>query len=84
MYKRRSKSLHLLNSRNAIMEKGAVDDVYKAKQEMAKPDGIVVVNPQFRFELQDMSDLTAGQFQLLQESKNEIDSVGANPLQGKT
>lgn len=82
--KRRSKSLHLLNSRNVIMENGAVQDIYKAKQELAKPDGIVEVNPQFRFELQNMSDLTAGQFQLMQESKNEIDSVGANPLQGKT
>lgn len=77
--KRRSKSLHLLSVRQVVAEKDAVDNVIEAKQELAKPDGIVFVNPNTRFEIQPNSDMTSGHFQLLQEAKAEIDNIGANP-----
>jgi len=77
--KRRSKALHLLNSRKIIAEKGSVDSVYTARREAARPDGYLEVNPDMRFEFVDEQQLVAGQFSLLQESKNEIDASGVNP-----
>jgi len=73
--KRRSKALHLLSVRQFTYEKGAIDDVAKAKRELAKPDGAVETNPSLKFELLNTSDLAQGQFLLLQEATNEIDRV---------
>jgi len=82
--KRRSKSLHLLTMRQTIGEQGAVDSVDQAKRELAKPDGHVEVQPGLRFEIASTNDLAQGQLALLQEAKNEIDTIGANAaLQGK-
>lgn len=77
--KRRSKALHLLNSRKIVAEKGSVDSVQAARREAARPDGFIEVNPDMRFEFVDEQQLVAGQFSLLQESKNEIDASGVNP-----
>lgn len=77
--KRRSKALHLLNSRQVIAEKGATDDREQARREMARPDGYVEVNGGMRFEVQDGIALAQGQFNLLQEAKAEIDASGVNP-----
>jgi hypothetical protein len=77
--KRRSKALHLLNSRQVIADKGAVDDREQARREMARPDGYVEVNGGMRFETADGIALAAGQFNLLQEAKAEIDASGVNP-----
>ena len=76
--KRRSKAMHLLSVRQVKAEKGAVDDVNKARQELAKPDGYVEVTPGMMFEELKNGDMAAAQFQLLQEAKAEIDSVGVN------
>jgi hypothetical protein len=82
---RRSRALHLLNSRQTLGEKGAIDDVQHMKREMAKADGHVIVNPDYRFEKLDTNDLASGQLQLLQEAKGEIDLMGANSaLSGET
>lgn len=77
--KRRSKALHLLNSKQIIAEKGAVDDVEQTRREAARPDGFMQPNPQMRFEIVEQQGLISGQFQLLQESKAEIDISGVNP-----
>lgn len=77
--KRRSKALHYLNSRQVIAEHGAVDDVAQAKRELAKPDGYVEVAKDFRFDVSDPVQMAAGELQLLQEAKNEIDASGVNP-----
>lgn len=77
--KRRSKALHLLNSRQVIAEKGATDDREQARREMARPDGYLEVNGGMRFEVQDGIALAQGQFNLLQEAKAEIDASGVNP-----
>jgi hypothetical protein len=47
---RRSKALHLLNSRRVVSEKGAVDDIEVARREWAKPDGWVETNPGLKME----------------------------------
>lgn len=77
--KRRSKALHLLNSKKIVAEHGAVADIEQARREAAKPDGYLEVTPGLRFEFVDEPGLVAGQFQLLQEAKQEIDASGVNP-----
>lgn len=82
--KRRSKALHLLSVRQVVAERGAVEDVDEARRELAKPDGYIEVAGPLRFEIQENGDLTAGQFQLLQEAKMSLEAVGPNAfLAGK-
>lgn len=76
--KRRSKALHRLTMQQFLAEDGAVRDVDATKAELAKPDGVVVVNPGFRFELLSKGEQLAAELNLLQESKNEIEQMGPN------
>ena len=80
--KRRSKALHLLSVRQFGMEEGAVLEPDKAREELAKPDGIVEFTPgalrDGRFTQLETGDMAAQQFSLLQEAKGEIDAVGPN------
>lgn len=77
--KRSSKMLHMLTVRQTKGEKGAVDDVQKMKDEMARPDGHVEYNKGFEFDAIDQSVQTQGQYELLQEDKMEIENLGPNP-----
>lgn len=82
--KRRSKALHRLTMRQVVTERGAVEDEDATKQELAKPDGMVVVNPGFRFELLGAAEQMASELNLLQEAKNEIELMGPNAaMQGR-
>lgn len=82
--KRRSKLLHILNTNRIITEKGAVADINEARNQMARPDGVVEVTPGMRFEVANTLQLGEVHFQLLAESKAEIDAVGPNAaLSGK-
>jgi hypothetical protein len=83
--KRRSKALHLMSVRQVRGERGAVEDVEKARKELAKPDGYIETTPGMEFEVLKTGDMAAAQFNLLTEAKQEIDAVGANAaLMGKT
>ncbi|ARO14427.1 hypothetical protein BVG79_01081 [Ketogulonicigenium robustum] len=92
--KRRSKLLHTLNTRQTAGIKGAVGSVRAMKAELANPDGHVEVDAEAveaagqlgmkAFEILPNQDQTAGQFNLLQEAKAELDLMGANSgLAGK-
>jgi hypothetical protein len=52
MNKRASKALWLLSANRIVMDEGAVDDLEEARQEAARPDGIIVkkANKELRFE----------------------------------
>lgn len=76
--KRRSKALHLMSVRQIRLERGAVEDVNKVRQELAKPDGVVETTPGMEFEVLKTGDMAAAQFNLLTEAKMEIDAVGFN------
>lgn len=85
--KRRSKGLHLINSRQlrvsrmAEVENG--QDASAIKREMAKPDGIIRAEPG-EVEVLQTGDMAAANFQMLQEAKAEIDLLGPNAaLAGK-
>jgi hypothetical protein len=72
---RGSKALFITNSTRLISQKGAVDDVERARKEYARPDGFVEYNPGFDPPKPDTKDADfAAQLALRQEARNEIDS----------
>lgn len=78
---RRSKALFTTNSRRLIADKGAVDDVEKARGEWARPDGFIEKNPGLDIKQDESTADLAGQFQFLEEAKKEIDqSAPATPV----
>ena len=82
--KRRSKTLHIMNSKQIVMAQGAVNDVEKARAEAARPDGVIVVNPPVNggigdnFTFQSDTTMAEGNFKLLVEAQNSIDLKGPN------
>jgi hypothetical protein len=76
--KRRSKALHLLSVSQVVMEDGAVADIDRARREVARPDGLVVINPGMKFEINNGADLAEGQFKLLQHATAEMQASGPN------
>lgn len=93
--KHRSKILHFISSRQTVSVKGAVEPKELARQ-LSKPNGNVEIDPDAieaslrelgvkPFEVLQTADQLSGQIMLLQESKSEIDLMGANSgLQGKS
>jgi hypothetical protein len=80
-----SKATHRLAVNQIVAEHGAVESVSKAKQEAAKPDGFIEVNPNMRFEFRDKFPEMAGEMQLLQAAALDIDQAGPSPaLAGRT
>ena len=81
---RRSRLLYAGSVTRVIMEDGAVDDETVLKQQLAKADGVIKRNKGFEFEIMPNADIQQTQVMLLQESKQEIDEIGANAaLAGK-
>ena len=76
--KRRSKALHLMSVRQVKLERGAVEDVNKTREQLATPDGVIEITPGMEFEVLKTGDMAAAQFNLLAEAKQEIDAIGAN------
>ncbi len=83
--KRRSKLLYRLSVRQVKMDKGAVDRKEAVRDELARPDGVIEVNPGRGFEILENTDLASGELQLLQEAKAEMEFAGPNSsLMGDT
>jgi hypothetical protein len=89
--KRRSKALHILNSRQVIADKGAVDDPNKARNELAKPDAFIEKNSGMDFDINANVGLEQGQFQLMQQSmdflsKNDLKTamIGGSSQSGRS
>jgi hypothetical protein len=78
--KRSSKALHLLSVDRTTYEDGAIDDPVKYQSERAKPDGMMMVGPgglsEGRIRNESGTELAQGQFNLLNEAKQDIDSIG--------
>lgn len=78
---RRSKGLHILNSRRVIINKGSGLDVEKVRREAARPDGVIewegTTEPQFDdgAKAQELN----GHLGFLEDAKNEIENYGFNP-----
>lgn len=75
--KRRSKLLNLLNNRQvqANNEIALNTDAEEVRREASKPDGVLPPG----WQPVSLTDMTAGQFNLLGEAKGEIERMGPNP-----
>lgn len=79
--KRSSKHLHLVSVRQTYSSAGATEDIQKLKMELAKPDGHLKFDKGEYgkdFGVLPTMDQAEAHFRLLQEAKQEIDSVGVH------
>jgi hypothetical protein len=78
---RRSKALHLLNTRRIIAEQGAFDDLEVTRREATRPDGIVIRNKGFEAEFDDgaKNQEIQAHLEFLVDAKSEIENFGPNP-----
>ena len=82
--KRRSKFLHLANSRQVRVSRSLGQSAATVRAEMSRPDGVIVADPS---EVEDISSgqMAAGHFSLLAEAKQAIQATGPNAtMQGKS
>lgn len=87
--KRRSKSLHYLNTNQVIMEDGAAgsepDAVDRVRAEAARPDGVITRIPGMDLELVKNLDLSQGHISLMMLTGQSLDATGPNAaLSGQT
>ncbi len=76
----RSKAMHIMNTRQVIARKWALDDIEAARREAARPDGVILydgASDEFRIEQADQEFLQ--QTQYFQDAKGEIENFGPNP-----
>ena len=79
--KRRSKALHLINSRQVRVSRSTGQDAEAVRRELSKPDG-VFVGEQGEVEVLQTNDMAMANLQMLQEAKAEIDLLGPNAALG--
>ncbi len=84
--KRRSKMLHLLNSKRLITQKGAFDSINDARTELHKPDGVLQSNyPIEQVRVEDNLNAAEGQWRLMQQTADALSQTGPNAaIQGNT
>ncbi len=77
---RHSKGLHILNTRRIIADKGAVDDVERARKEAARADGYIEKNQNKDFEFDDSAKYAdlQGHLQMLKKAEETIEAFGPN------
>lgn len=81
--KRRSKFLHLVNTRQVRVPRGSEIDAERVRKEAARPDGVFAYDKD-EFEIVSTGDLSMGHFTLLEEAKQAIKGLGPNAhMQGK-
>lgn len=85
--KRRSKSLHLLNTNQVIVEEGVLNprEVAEIRREAAKPDGVLQIPSGVKLSLQKNLDLAQGHVTLMQQTGQAFEDTGPNQaLQGQS
>ena len=70
--KRRSKMMHLLNTKGLIIEGGDWDDAEKLRDEMSRPNFVIMAKQGQRINFQDNLQLADSQFRVMQQAKQEI------------
>lgn len=84
--KRASRAQFILASNKVIMEKGAVDDMEDFLEEVARPDGVLVVNGNKRLDLNVDRELAPAHLDLMSRGIQMIQSVSGvtDELLGRT
>ena len=73
---RASKALSILSTNKVIMESGAVEDIDKLAEEIARPDSIIEVNTGKDFKLNTDRELASAHLSLMQMGIGMIENVG--------
>ena len=76
--KRQSKLLHLLNVRQVIASEGAFTDIEKMRQEVARPDGVLIHMPNAQFKIDTHSAELGSHFNMLQFAVSQMNATGPN------
>lgn len=63
--KRASKALHILSANKVIMDEGAVSDINNLMDEVARPDALITLKANKRFELSSDRDLAPAHLELM-------------------
>lgn len=74
--KRRSKALHILNTRQVIADENATDDWDDLKSEVDRPDGLIRVKPNTRFEFTTDESLANSHIMLMNQDAEYIERTG--------
>ena len=72
--KRASKALHILSTNKVIIEEGAVEDIDEFRDEVARPDAVLVVKANKRLELNAERELASAHLDLMSRSIMMIQS----------
>jgi hypothetical protein len=72
--KRASKALWMLSTNRVVMEDGAVDDVDELRQEVARPDSVIVKRRGAELEIRSDAQLAEGQVRLMERDHMHIQS----------
>lgn len=75
--KRRSKSLHLINTRQVRVAPSVAQDPAEVRKELSRPDG-VFIGEHNDVEVLPTTDMATGNLQLMQDSREHIHRTGAN------
>lgn len=75
--KRRSKSLHLTNTRQIRVSPNVAQDPDDVRKELARPDG-VFIGEQGEVDILNTSDMLMGNLNLMQDAREHIHRTGAN------
>lgn len=79
---RRSKGLHILNSRRMVVASNDGKDIELIRREAARPDGVIQYPPGSEpptFDDSAKGNELQGQLAFLEDAKNEIENYGFNP-----
>ena len=74
--KRRSKALHILNTRQVVADENATDDWDDIKSEVDRPDGLIRVKPGTRFDFQTDVNLANEHVMLMNQDAEYIERTG--------
>lgn len=73
--KRRSKALHILSTTKVIADKNAVDDWDETADELARPDGIIKVRGDARFEINTDRQLAQQHIDLMMQDREFVNNI---------
>lgn len=74
--KRASKALWLLSANRIVMDKGAVDDIEEARQEAARPDGIIEKNANKELRFEKATSEIQGNLEMMDRNTAAMRNVG--------
>jgi hypothetical protein len=84
--KRASKALHILSTNKVVMDEGAVEDIEEFRDEVARPDAIIVKKPGKEINLNADRDIAQWHLEFMSRSISMIQSVSGvtDELMGRT